>query len=195
MESPPNGRKPAGELSSWKQVAAFLHVSVRTAQKWELEKGLPVRRMPGSSGRVSADTAELTHWKEQIEQAQPWWARANVRAYYAFILPVLLIGMLFHDLWFHHRPRPRVPASYRLEWSELVVLDTHGVELWRKAFPSPFAMDQSSARQAAYPPVAFLDVNQDGGKEVLFVRKAADFEQDELFCYSADGRELWRFLS
>ena len=47
------------ELTSWKEIGEFLGVSARTAQKWELERGLPVRRLPGLKGRVSADPVEL----------------------------------------------------------------------------------------------------------------------------------------
>lgn len=50
-------------LDSWKEIAAFLDCSDRTVKRWETERGLPVHRMPGSGrGRVSAYTAELSHW-------------------------------------------------------------------------------------------------------------------------------------
>ncbi len=51
------------ELTSWKQIAAHLGVNVRTAQKWERERGLPVRRLPGGRGRVVVETAILDRWK------------------------------------------------------------------------------------------------------------------------------------
>ena len=35
------------ELTSWKEIAEFLEVSVRTAQRWESDGGLPVRRLGG----------------------------------------------------------------------------------------------------------------------------------------------------
>ena len=53
----------ARELTSWKEIAAFLGVNVRTAQKWEEERHLPVRRLPGGRGRVAADVANLEAWK------------------------------------------------------------------------------------------------------------------------------------
>jgi hypothetical protein len=52
-----------GELTSWKEISAFLGVNVRTAQKWETERKLPVRRLPGGRGRVAADIAALESWK------------------------------------------------------------------------------------------------------------------------------------
>jgi len=51
------------ELASWKQIAAHLGVNVRTAQKWERERNLPVTRLPGGHGRVSTTTAALDRWK------------------------------------------------------------------------------------------------------------------------------------
>lgn len=52
------------ELTSWKEIAAYLHCSVRTVQRWEKERGLPVRRIPGERGAVYALTAELDEWKQ-----------------------------------------------------------------------------------------------------------------------------------
>jgi hypothetical protein len=45
------------ELSSWKEIAAYLGVSVRTAQHWERNRGLPVRRLAGEKGRVCIEVA------------------------------------------------------------------------------------------------------------------------------------------
>lgn len=52
------------ELRSWREIAGYLNVSVRTAQKWEKERGLPVRREVGiSRGSVSALVGDLDVWK------------------------------------------------------------------------------------------------------------------------------------
>lgn len=53
----------AGELQGWGEIAAHLGVSRKTAQTYEREHGLPVRRMPGPKGRVWALAAELDGWK------------------------------------------------------------------------------------------------------------------------------------
>jgi hypothetical protein len=53
-------------LSSWKEIAHHLGVNVRTAQKWERERGLPVRRLAGARSRVSADPPTLDAWKQQL---------------------------------------------------------------------------------------------------------------------------------
>ncbi len=51
------------EVTSWKQIAAHLGVNVRTAQKWEKERGLPVRRLPGGRGRVTLDLGAYAAWQ------------------------------------------------------------------------------------------------------------------------------------
>src|SRR5215831_12997982 len=60
-------------LNTWQDVASYLGVSVRTAQKWEKTLGLPIRRMPGRRGRIVADPAELDRWKSQtaLPNAKP----------------------------------------------------------------------------------------------------------------------------
>lgn len=54
------------QLTSWKEIAHFLGVNIRTAQKWERDRGLPVRRTAGARSRVSADSASLETWKAQL---------------------------------------------------------------------------------------------------------------------------------
>jgi hypothetical protein len=53
-------------LTSWKEIAQHLGVNVRTAQKWERERGLPVRRVPGARSRVSADSTAVDAWKNHL---------------------------------------------------------------------------------------------------------------------------------
>jgi hypothetical protein len=46
-------------LTTWGEIATYLEVSARTAQKWAGTRGLPVQRY---GGRVSARTRELDEW-------------------------------------------------------------------------------------------------------------------------------------
>jgi Flp pilus assembly protein TadD len=57
-------------LDSWKEIAAFLGKGERTVKRWEQERGLPVRRVPGKSkGSVYAFSGELNDWlKSQSAQ-------------------------------------------------------------------------------------------------------------------------------
>jgi len=55
--------KKAGRLDSWKAIAEYLGRDVRSVQRWECERGLPVHRIPGAKGGgVFAYTEELEGW-------------------------------------------------------------------------------------------------------------------------------------
>lgn len=56
---------PCDLLESWKAIASHLGRDVRTVQRWERERGLPVHRVPGG-GRapVYARKSELERWRE-----------------------------------------------------------------------------------------------------------------------------------
>ncbi len=53
-------------LDSWKEIAQYLGRYERTVQRWELERNLPVHRLPGAKrGGVFAYTGELDGWLAQ----------------------------------------------------------------------------------------------------------------------------------
>jgi hypothetical protein len=57
-------------LDGWKAVAAYLRKSVRTAQRWERELGLPVHRMQTETGEIIyAFSAEIDSWVRERERA------------------------------------------------------------------------------------------------------------------------------
>jgi TolB-like protein/Tfp pilus assembly protein PilF len=63
---------PERRLTSWKEIAAHLGVSVRTAQRWEVAEGLPIRRHRHSSlSSIYADPGELTRWWESRPAGGP----------------------------------------------------------------------------------------------------------------------------
>jgi Tol biopolymer transport system component len=57
-ETSPNGRR----LESWKEISGYLNREVRTAMRWEKERGLPVHRIPGKRSGVYAVAAEVDAW-------------------------------------------------------------------------------------------------------------------------------------
>jgi hypothetical protein len=58
----------SGQLAGWKEIAAFFGKSARTAQRWEIELGLPVRRINTGRGEtVYALVAELESWRSSLE--------------------------------------------------------------------------------------------------------------------------------
>ncbi len=66
---------PEKRLNSWKEIAAFFERDERTVRRWEIERGLPVHRVPGGArGAVFAFADELEDWlrrpQGQAEQPQ-----------------------------------------------------------------------------------------------------------------------------
>ncbi len=58
-----NTRDANDRLHSWKEIAVFLGHGVRTVQRWELDRALPVHRTPGGKlGSVFAFRSELAQW-------------------------------------------------------------------------------------------------------------------------------------
>jgi TolB-like protein len=57
-------------LDSWKAIARYVGRDVRSAQRWERERGLPVHRVPGEKGgSVFAYAAELDAWLHRRTEA------------------------------------------------------------------------------------------------------------------------------
>src|SRR5689334_6029709 len=54
------------DLTSWKEIASVLGVTVRTAQSYERERGLPIQR--STTGRVSAEREAIAAWQARQEQ-------------------------------------------------------------------------------------------------------------------------------
>src|SRR6267142_2218385 len=66
---------PSDRLDSWKKIADYIGKDPRTAMRWEKERGLPVRRIPGGKGSaVFAFEDELREWmahQGDIQTEQP----------------------------------------------------------------------------------------------------------------------------
>ena len=119
-----SANKPRKELTSWKEIASFLDVAERTAQKWEKERGLPVKRLPGQKGRVAANPEELTRWLEKTYQRPPWYSNVVFLRYYAALVTALLIlgvGLAFGLYLSYMSIGP--PAAFRLDFQTLIVTD------------------------------------------------------------------------
>lgn len=60
---PPDDMPPEPRILSWKGIARYFGVSIRTVQRWESTEGLPVRRhQHGRQGSVYAIAGELETW-------------------------------------------------------------------------------------------------------------------------------------
>ncbi|MFN3370577.1 MAG: tetratricopeptide repeat protein [Sphingomonadaceae bacterium] len=84
-----SGDRAQGRLTGWKAIAAFLSVDVRTARRWEGERGLPVHRLPGDSrSPVWADPAELRQWMAAPPRDEPLPASSEAAARDGIAAPI-----------------------------------------------------------------------------------------------------------
>lgn len=115
-------------LRSWKEIAAYLGVTVRTAQLWERQRGLPVRRLPGGRGGVSASTVELDEWRGSpggtTEEAVPA-AAAPSRRLKMGLAAVALVIVASLGVTVRNMPE----GDLRLDGQWLIFVDEEGREM------------------------------------------------------------------
>jgi len=126
------------ELQSWKEVASFLGISVRTAQKWETDLGLPIHRLgSGPGSRVTAFSDELEEWKLRVanETAERKTSQKDEPGKSGHLLPwlialavaaVLIATAIAVFVTGHSGP----PALWSLERETFQVKDSDGSILW-----------------------------------------------------------------
>jgi len=188
MEAPPPEPR---ELTSWKEIADRLGVTVRTAQNWERDLGLPARHLPGPRGRVSALAAELDRWKAGTTRPRPSPARRRwclAGAALAAFAAALLAGMA----WM----RPGPPESFRFEPKSFLATDGRGREIWRKTFPEPLRTASYTGQSLGSNRKVWIgDLDGDGRRETLLVYSPVTHERDGevLYCFAETGEETWRF--
>lgn len=192
-----NATAPSKELTSWKEIADYLGVAERTAQKWESERGLPVRRLPGPKGRVSADPADLDRWK-QVTLAKPAWSsRVGFLRVYAVVTTALLLlagGLQVNSYLAGLRPGP--PARFRLDVNALTVTDADGRELWTRTFPELLlARRYTPELLTELATTWFGDVDHDGAIDTLFAyHPAGGRGAAAMLCFTNSGAQKWQFV-
>ncbi len=99
-------QRPAPEsevLDSWKEVSKYLNRDIRTLQRWEHTRGLPVRRMPGSGkSAIYAVKSELEAWRRtrgiHIESGEP--GVGSTASPSVAVLPFLNLSSDIEDRYF-----------------------------------------------------------------------------------------------
>jgi hypothetical protein len=153
------GRK---RLTSWKEIAAHVGRDVRTVLRWEKERGLPIYRVPGATGRiVFAYTDELNAWSRgeapiapEAPLAQPpassgaepaavqrtadqaHVGRDGWRGRGAAIVGIAALVVLVLVGWLGTVSKASDrPLTARITTTGIVATSPDGAERWRYAFP------------------------------------------------------------
>jgi hypothetical protein len=210
---------PEHRLDGWKEIANHLRKSTRTAQRWERELGLPVRRLKTLKGEiVFALKQELDVWQLQNSAAREDLSsngdedidvsdgvsespgevaiprsvskRQSRFSFAIWATGFLVAGFALGLLYLHFNHSP-VPVTYRIEHNALIVLNKSGDELWRRNFEDLEPGFYSGKLRSIW----IGDLNQDGQTEVLFVEQPTQAltHSVTMHCISQKGRELWSF--
>ena len=102
-------------FDSWKEIAAYLGRDIRTVQRWETTRGLPVHRLPGAGrGAVYALRSEIDQWSRSrgdLPEEAP--APPSRRLSYAALAVVLVVagavGLMFLLPYFRPSEKPSTP--------------------------------------------------------------------------------------
>jgi hypothetical protein len=187
----------APPLTSWKEIAAFLRIDVKTAQRWERTRGLPVRRPPGAQrGLVYASREEIEEWLSRSAKAGPD-AGGGVkepapprprRAWAWAAAAVLAISL---GIYARLAARPAAADYVALEGRVLTGFSPQGETLWRFQFPEfPVLPHLESEWTNWLHPVRW---EARGPKDFIAVTRfhKAGVDTFRIWCFGADGRLRW----
>lgn len=210
------------DLNTWKEIADYLGVSVRTAQTLEKDKGLPVRRRGvGHRAPVSANIGELADWKsrtvlagsatsvalasldqpgglatsEQKLALNPFITKRLTRRrllLYGAIPGLVLTGAALVMSRVRSNGRA-IPNAARVVGSTLVVSSSEGDELWRHTFRDRLG-EWFPAGSLGAEYCVFADIDGDGGIETIFKFLAPVGTIQRLICFNRFGKILWEFI-
>lgn len=195
-------------VTSWKEIAAYLKVRVRTAQRWEKELGLPVHRMNKlDKAYVFAYTDELDKWFEKRIRS-----RNILKRFYGINKPLSLIGFsfiflivfIFVLIVFIYLPSHKdlIPSEFEVTNSRLIIYNSAGQELW--SYELKESLDYSAYKRKELPAsglssrsnlnVCFKDIDQDEKINVIFGVQTKNESGEKVLCFDERGKLIWSFI-
>lgn len=169
------------ELHTWKDVANYLGVSVRTAQLWESQRGLPVRRLPGEKARILAIPDEIDAWKvghpQPAPSSQPWGLVA------AALTAGLVIGAA--ATWLSLRPVPL--DHFTVLNGVLQAFDSAGRPAWSREIGGRMRAQD----ERWFAPAEKVDLDGDGIPEIVAIDHTGKGSHS-VICIDARGNLRWR---
>jgi hypothetical protein len=170
-------------LDGWKEISNYLGKSVRTVQRWEEERGLPIRRVPGKAGdAISASRAEIDKWR-QSRRRKP----TGVQFLVILVAAAAVVAAAY--LWIAGRHAVE-PLTFEVAPPNLNAYGPGRRLVWSKPF-SDLAMDPYEHPYLQLPPrIQRADLDGDSKSEVLFLQLGR-LNVNALYAYSNVGRDLF----
>jgi hypothetical protein len=189
--SGPQNNAPAGRtLDSWKEIADFLGVSVRTAHRWEETARMPVRRTP--AGHVWAVAEDLERWRRPRADTRQGW-RKRVLAVAGAVAAVTAVA--WAALWIANRPGE--PVVVRIDEPQVTAFDEAGRPVWTAALPQRLGFTPEWGWKVSTPDhYVIADIDDDGRVEVVLNLLPEDPAKGpaRLICFDDRGRVRWEFV-
>lgn len=199
-------------LSTWKEISVYLDCDVRTCIRWENKYGLPIYRIDASTkSRVYAYEDEIENWRKERENNntgnhKPVSQKSNVFKMLAIIIPVSILIFVAIGLMSKYSE----PYDFRIEKSNLVILNEEGKELWRRDIGLENLVARDKYRRhfqtkkapeleedegvTLLPWLKFVDINNNNRKEILFAPLTQDqYGVKYFYCFDHKGHELWKY--
>jgi hypothetical protein len=198
-----------GDLQGWKEIARYLGKSVRAAQRWEGELGLPVHRLKTAAGQsIFARRAEIDEWRRrqtlppvEAQPPVPGDGRRRVRPLHlglaaGLAAALIAAGTLSYQAFWRGQPGPAI--SFAFTANALDARDANGELAWRYTFPRPVVAERpAGVVQGNIPPqrIFVTDLAGDGQPGVLAVVSFEDSRShsDELYYFSPAGELRWTY--
>ena len=178
---------PHDQLDGWKEIAACLGKSVRAAQRWERDMGLPVHRLKTPGGQVIfARRSEIEAWKARVEvppdepgdengdvadglagKARRGAGRDRaswpIAAALVTLAAVILVAAL---VWRPDAPGER-PVRFQFVGRDLEARDGRGALAWTHRFPLDVGELVRDHARAHLQTVQVDDLDGDGRRELV----------------------------
>lgn len=205
-----------GELQTWRQIAAYLNVSIRAAQTYARDRGLPVRHLKGEKTPVVASRAELNSWLlknrvalhaaetepdsfHHVEHDHPSTQKPlgdigdqqnrdqRVSPHLRRAIgPIAVAVVLLIAGTLSWRWNNAEVAMINIDGPEIIARDSAGHELWRHLFKN--GVHDESYKQGAFPRKPWVgDLDGNGHQEVLFQHFSDSFTSESTTLYCFGG--------
>lgn len=209
LESLPEG-STRQRLETWGEIASYLGVEIRTAQRWEARMGLPVRRIDGGQA-VFAFSDELESWRDSREIRRPEaptvaavqpsipvepsarrsLSRKHLVLWAVSVLLAAVAGFVaaFWSLAASVSNLGSEPQKLVLEGNRLLALDALDRVQWVHDFNRETMLIDTAMRPNLPVWWKRVDIGRDGSSEFVVVLKHAHPERgsETLYCFSARG--------
>lgn len=196
-------------LSSWKEIAVYLNVGIRTCHRYEKNFGMPVHRLDSSPrARVFAYKEELDVWQKEMfkRQSDSFIKKKSTKYIFLLLLVFTILSIIVLYNIFFIRRAANSPFDFTISYSTLTILDEKRNDLWSKdlgvenliddtEYHKHFQTKRLEGMNRLLPFIIIKDINGDGFKEVLFSTQTQDgYNAGKLLCFNHKGDRLWEFI-